>query len=150
LKQAVQKQRGQTVKASFVESFSKDTTPRSLEDLLRLEYRTKLLNPKWAETMVEQGSGGAFEISQRLTALIGWGGTTNFQEGWVYDQAAATYTLDPEYARKLQAANPEAFRNIVGRLLEAHGRDFWHPEPEILEKLRQLYEQSEAEIEGVW
>jgi magnesium chelatase subunit H len=45
LKRAAEKQRGKKVNASFVESFSKDTTPRNLEDLLRLEYRTKLLNP---------------------------------------------------------------------------------------------------------
>jgi magnesium chelatase subunit H len=65
LKRAAEKQRGKKVNTSFVESFSKDTTPRNLEDLLRLEYRTKLLNPKWAEAMANQGSGGAYEISQR-------------------------------------------------------------------------------------
>jgi len=137
------------VQTSFVESFSKDTTPRKLEELLRMEYRTKLLNPKWAAAMANQGSGGAYEISQRMTALIGWGGTTNFQEAWVYDQAATTYALDPEMAAKLRKANPEAFRNIVGRMLEAHGRGFWHPKPEILAKLQALYDLSDAEIEGV-
>ncbi|HEY9845981.1 MAG TPA: cobaltochelatase subunit CobN, partial [Candidatus Caenarcaniphilales bacterium] len=137
------------IPTSFVESFSKNTTPKALEDLLRLEYRTKLLNPKWAAAMVEQGSGGAFEISQRLTALIGWGGTVDFCESWVYDQAAETYALDPVMAQKLREANPEAFRNIVGRMLEAHGRDFWHPDAETLEKLKTLYEQSDAKIEGV-
>ena len=46
LKKAAEKQRGKKVNTSFVESFSQDTTPRNLEDLLRLEYRTKLLNPQ--------------------------------------------------------------------------------------------------------
>jgi magnesium chelatase subunit H len=149
LKRAAEQQQGKQVTASFVESFSKDTTPRSLEEILRLEYRTKFLNPKWAEAMAEQGSGGAFEISQRMTALIGWGGTTNFQEAWVYDQAAETYALDAAMAAKLQAANPEAFRNIVGRMLEAHGRGFWQPDSETLNQLRALYDRSEAELEGI-
>ena len=149
LKLAAEQQRGQRVTASFVESFSKDSTPRSLDSLLRMEYRTKLLNPKWANAMVEQGSGGAYEVSQRMTALIGWGGTADFQEGWVYDQAAETYALDPEMAQKLREANPEAFRNIVGRMLEAHGRGFWHPEQEKLEQLRSLYELTDEELEGV-
>ncbi len=48
--------------------------------------------------MVNQGSGGAYEISQRMTALMGWGGTTNFQENWVYDQASKTYALDEKMA----------------------------------------------------
>jgi magnesium chelatase subunit H len=149
LKRAAEQQRGKTVNANFVESFSKDTTPRKLESLLRMEYRTKLLNPKWANAMAEQGSGGAYEISQRMTALIGWGGTTDFKESWVYDQAAETYALDAEMAQKLRDANPEAFRNIVGRMLEANGRGFWEPDPEKLEQLRALYEQTDEELEGV-
>jgi len=149
LKRAAEKQGGKKVNASFVESFSKDTTPRNLEDLLRLEYRTKLLNPKWAEAMANQGSGGAYEISQRMTALIGWGGTADFTDSWVYDQAADTYALDAEMADKLREANPEAFRNIVGRMLEANGRGFWQPSDEKLQKLRELYELTDEELEGV-
>ncbi|KHG40654.1 MAG: magnesium chelatase subunit H [Aphanizomenon flos-aquae KM1D3_PB] len=149
LKKAAEKQSGKKVQASFVESFSKDTTPRNLDDLLRMEYRTKLLNPKWADAMANQGSGGAFEISQRMTALIGWGGTADFQDDWVYDQAAQTYALDPEMAEKLRKANPEAFKNIVGRMLEASGRGLWQADGDKLDKLRQLYELSDEQLEGV-
>ncbi|MDJ0692127.1 MAG: cobaltochelatase subunit CobN [Xenococcaceae cyanobacterium MO_188.B32] len=149
LKLAAEKQSGKTVEASFVESFSNDTNPRKLKDLLRMEYRTKLLNPKWADAMASQGSGGAYEISQRMTALIGWGGTANFQDNWVYDQAADTYMLDAQMAQKLRDANPEAFRNIVGRAIEAHGRGFWDADEEKLQKLRELYESTEDELEGV-
>ena len=149
LKLAAQQQSGRQVTANFVESFSKDTTPRKLEELLRLEYRTKLLNPKWADAMVNQGSGGAYEISQRMTALIGWGGTANFTDAWVYDQAAETYALDANMAEKLRKANPEAFRNIVGRMLEANGRGFWQATEEKLQRLRDLYDLTEEEIEGV-
>jgi magnesium chelatase subunit H len=149
LKKAAEMQRGQQVTASFVESFSNDTTPRKLEDLLRMEYRTKLLNPKWAEAMAAQGSGGVYEISQRMTAMIGWAGTTDFRENWVYDQSADTYAFDSEMAEKLRQANPEAFRNIIGRMLEAHGREFWHPSQEKLERLQQLYEQTDEALEGV-
>ncbi|MEG4200072.1 magnesium chelatase subunit H [Microcoleus sp. Pol12A5] len=149
LKKAAEKQRGKKVNTSFVESFSKDTTPRNLEDLLRLEYRTKLLNPKWANAMANQGSGGAYEISQRMTALIGWGGTADFTDSWVYDQAADTYALDEEMAKKLREANPEAFRNIVGRMLEANGRGFWLPDADKLQQLRELYELTDEKIEGV-
>ncbi len=149
LKKAAEKQRGKKVTASFVESFSKDTTPRKLEDLLRLEYRTKLLNPKWADAMANQGSGGAYEISQRMTALIGWGGTADFTDDWVYEQAADTYALDSEMAKKLREANPEAFRNVVGRMLEANGRGFWQASEDKLNKLRELYDLTDKELEGV-
>jgi magnesium chelatase subunit H len=149
LKLAAQRQSGKTVTASFVESFSVDTTPRKLEDLLRLEYRSKLLNPKWAQAMASQGSGGAYEISQRLTALLGWGATAQFQDNWVYDQAAESYAFDQEMADKLRQANPEAFRNIVGRMLEAHGRGFWAADEGKIEKLRQLYNLTEDQLEDI-
>ncbi|MBE9077411.1 magnesium chelatase subunit H [Romeria aff. gracilis LEGE 07310] len=149
LKQAAESRQGQRVSASFVESFSKDTTPRKLEDLLRMEYRTKLLNPKWAEAMADQGSGGAYEISQRLTALVGWGGTVNFKDGWVYDQAAGTYALDAAMAQKLRAANPEAFRNIVGRMIEANSRGLWDADEDTLGRLQALYEAADQDLEGV-
>ncbi|MEA5619681.1 magnesium chelatase subunit H [Cronbergia sp. UHCC 0137] len=149
LKKAAEQQSGRKVTASFIESFSKDTTPRNLDDLLRMEYRTKLLNPKWANAMANQGSGGAFEISQRMTALIGWGGTADFRDDWVYDQAADTYVLDAEMAEKLRKANPEAFRNILGRMLEASGRGLWQADGDRLDKLRNLYDLTDEQLEGV-
>ncbi len=149
LKKAAEHERGAKVTASFVESFSKDITPRDLDELLRMEYRTKLVNPKWAEAMAAMGAGGAYEISQRMTALIGWAGTADFRDAWVYDQAADTYAFDPEMARRLREANPEAFRNLVGRMLEANARGIWTATPEKLVQLRTLYDLTDAELEGV-
>ena len=149
LKKAAELQQGRKVTASFVESFSNTSTPRNLDEILRMEYRTKLLNPKWAEAMADQGSGGAYEISQRMTALMGWAGTADFKENWVYDQAADTYAFDRDMVERLKEANPEAFRNIVGRMLEANGRGFWSPSDEKLQQLRDLYDLTDAELEGV-
>ena len=47
LKRAAQAARpGAKVGCSIVEAFSKDVRPRELDEVLRLEYRSKLLNPK--------------------------------------------------------------------------------------------------------
>lgn len=135
------------VQASVLESYARNPRPKKLNDALRLEYRSKLLNPKWADTMVAQGSGGAFEVSQRMTALVGWGATTKFTEDWVYEQSAETYALDAEMAAKLRAANPEAFKNIVGRLIEANNRGMWDAKEDMMDKLRDLYEEIDDQIE---
>jgi magnesium chelatase subunit H len=37
-----------------------------------------------------------------MTAMIGWAGTTQFQDAWVYDQAAETYAFDPAMAEQLR------------------------------------------------
>ena len=55
--------------------------------------------------MSSQGSGGAYEISQRMTALVGWGATTKFQEDWVWDQAADTYAMDEEMRERLRCGS---------------------------------------------
>lgn len=44
------------VGVSVVEAYGKDVEPRELEATLRIEYRSKLLNPKWAEAMSQQAS----------------------------------------------------------------------------------------------
>merc|ERR1712182_163517 len=43
------------VGCSIVECFGEETSHKELEDVLRMEYRSKLLNPKWADAMVSQG-----------------------------------------------------------------------------------------------
>jgi magnesium chelatase subunit H len=56
LKAAAQAARpGRKVGCTVVEAFS-NGKPRELEEVLRLEYRSKLLNPKWATAMAAQVS----------------------------------------------------------------------------------------------
>ena len=137
------------VGCSIVEAFSKEVRPRELDEVLRLEYRSKLLNPKWAQAMAANGSGGAFEISQRMTAMVGWGATADFKENWAWDQAAETYALDPEMAEKLRKANPQAFANTLRRMLEAAGRGIWEADAETLERLQEMYREMDDELEGL-
>jgi len=135
------------VPVSIIEAFTKEVAPQSLESVLRLEYRSKLLNPKWAKAMAAQGSGGAYEISQRMTALVGWSSTAGFKDKFVYDGVCERYVQDEEMAKTLMENNPEAFRNVVKRMLEANGRGYWEAGPEVLELLKELYAEAEDEIE---
>lgn len=52
-------------------------------------------------------------------------------------------------AATLRASNPQAFRNVLARCLEAAGRGLWAPQAELLEKLRRLYGEMDDELEGV-
>jgi magnesium chelatase subunit H len=137
------------VACSVVESFAAEPLPRDLDAVLRAEYRTKLLNPKWAKAMVSQGSGGAYEVGQRFTAMVGWGGTAGFADKWAWDQAARTYALDESMAARLRKSNPQAFKNVLARCLEAAGRGLWDADAKELERLRELYAEMDDELEGV-
>lgn len=58
--------------------------------------------------------------------------------------------LDDEMAATLRKNNPEAFRNVVGRMLEAAGRGIWEgADEELLAKLREAYSDIDDRIEGV-
>lgn len=74
------------------------------------------------QAMADQGSGGAYEISQRMTAMVGWGATTNFQEDWTWDQAAETYALDKDMAEKLRKNNPQVTHAFLPVLSALHSR----------------------------
>jgi magnesium chelatase subunit H len=49
-----------------------------------------------------------FEISGRMTAMIGWAATTGYSEEWVWQGAADRYVLDADMAERLKQYNPEA------------------------------------------
>lgn len=138
------------VGVSIIEAFgSVEGVPvpvKDLDEVLRIEYRSKLLNPKWRDAMLQQGSGGAYEISQRMTAMIGWAATAQV-DNFVFDQAAARYTDDEDVAEQLRRSNPEAFKNIVRRLLEAAGRGMWDADEAKLARLRDLYSDADDIIE---
>lgn len=80
----------------------------TLNQMVRLETRAKLLNPRWYEAMLAHGYEGAREIETRLNNTYGWSATTGAVEGWVYQSVAETYALDDEMRERLARLNPHA------------------------------------------
>ncbi len=140
---------GVPVKLNYIESFTAETRVDDVDKVLRMEYRSRLLNPRWYEGMLQHGHSGAAEISNRFTYMLGWDAVSNSVDDWVYTQAAQTYALDPAMRERLAKANPQAMRNIVGRLLEANGRGLWQADDAIIEQLREMYADLEDRLEGV-
>ena len=134
-------------------SFMADTTTanaqvRTLSETVRLDSRTKLLNPKWYEGMMGSGYEGVREIQKRLTNTMGWSATSGMVDNWVYEDANSTFMEDEEMQKRLMEANPNSFRKMVATFLEANGRGYWDTSEENLERLRTLYSEVEDKIEG--
>ncbi|MCS7059884.1 MAG: magnesium chelatase subunit H [Anaerolineae bacterium] len=140
---------GAPVKLNYIESFTAETRIDDVDKVLRMEYRSKLLNPRWYEGMLQHGHSGAAEIGNRFTYMLGWDAVSNSVDDWVYTQAAHTFALDPTMRERLSQANPQAMRNIVGRLLEANGRGLWQADNAIIDQLKALYADLEDRLEGV-
>jgi len=131
------------------DGLSRDVRVRSLEESVRLETRTKTLNPKWYEGMLKHGFRGVAEIESHVANTFGWSATADAVDDWVYTGVAETFVLDDGMLERLRRLNPHSARSLVGRLLEAHGRGFWEAEAEMLERLRDVFANLEDQLEGV-
>jgi magnesium chelatase subunit H len=146
---AVEKQAGARPRIYLSDTLSPGAKVRTLEETVRLETRTKTLNPKWFEGMLRHGFSGVAEIEHHVTNTFGWSATADAVDDWVYDEVAATFVLDEQMLERLRSLNPHSARTLVGRLLEASGRGFWSAEQSVLDRLRDVFTALEDKLEGV-
>ncbi|HWC76751.1 MAG TPA: cobaltochelatase subunit CobN [Blastocatellia bacterium] len=146
---AVEKRAGARPRVYLSDTLSPGSKVRTLEETIKLETRTKTLNPKWYEGMLRHGFSGVAEIEHQVTNTFGWSATAEAVDDWVYDQVAQTFVLDEEMLDRLRALNPHSARTLVARLLEASGRGFWQADPAVLDELRKAFTGLEDELEGV-
>jgi magnesium chelatase subunit H len=123
---------------------------RTLTEQVALETRTRMLNPKWYEGMLKHGYEGVRQIEVHLTNTMGWSATTGQVQPWVYEQLTQAFMLDPEMRQRLAQLNPTASARVASRLLEASDRQFWQPNPEVLQALRAASDELEDRLEGVF
>ncbi|MEU6212264.1 cobaltochelatase subunit CobN [Streptomyces sp. NPDC047023] len=122
---------------------------RTLVEETSRVFRARVVNPKWIEAMRRHGYKGAFELAATVDYLFGYDATTGVVADWMYDKLTETYVLDPENRAFLEEANPWALHGIAERLLEAESRGMWEkPDPQILESLRQVYLDTEGNLES--
>jgi len=122
---------------------------RSLSETVRLDARTKLLNPKFYEGMLASGYEGTREITKRLRNTMGWSATAGEVDNFVYEDANDTFIKDEAMQKRLLETNPNAFRDMVTTFLEANGRGYWDTDEENVERLQELYQEVEDRIEGI-
>jgi magnesium chelatase subunit H len=123
---------------------------RSLHEQVALETRTRMLNPKWYEGMLEHGYEGVRQIEVHVTNTMGWSATTGQVQPWVYQQLSETFMLDPAMRERLSKLNPTASARVANRLIEASERNYWQPDEQTLEALRRASEELEDRLEGVF
>ncbi|MGW2563531.1 cobaltochelatase subunit CobN [Streptomyces sp. NPDC001514] len=122
---------------------------RTLVEETSRVFRARVVNPKWIEAMRRHGYKGAFELAATVDYLFGYDATTGVIADWMYDKLTQTYVLDPENREFLQQANPWALHGIAERLLEAESRGMWaKPDPAVIEALRQVFLETEGDLEG--
>jgi magnesium chelatase subunit H len=127
-----------------------EASVRSLREQVALETRTRMLNPKWFESMLEHGYEGVRQIETHVTNTMGWSATTGQVQPWVYQQLTETFMLDPAMRERLAKLNPTASARVANRLIEASERNYWQPDAPTLDALRRAGEELEDRLEGVY
>ncbi|MGC1244670.1 MAG: magnesium chelatase subunit H, partial [Spirulinaceae cyanobacterium] len=140
---------GKAPKAYIADTTTANAQVRTLSETVRLDARTKLLNPKWYEGMLNHGYEGVRELSKRLVNTMGWSATADAVDNWVYEDVNTTFIEDEEMCKRLMNLNPNSFRKVVSTLLEVNGRGYWETSESNLDRLRELYQEVEDRIEGI-
>ncbi len=148
---AVRRAKGGKAAPVYIGDQTKGTAVvRTLNEQVSLETRSRMLNPKWYEGMLKHGYEGVRQLESHLTNTVGWSATTGQVEPWVYQHLTQTFILDPEMRERLMSLNPASSAKVASRLLEASERNYWKPEPSVLETLRRVANDFEDRLEGVY
>jgi cobaltochelatase CobN len=121
---------------------------RNTAEETKYVFRSRLLNPKWIQSMKRHGYQGAADLSRTLDTVLGWDVTTEVVEDWMYEDMAIKYVFDKEMQEWMKNVNPYALQNMVERLLEAIDRKLWQAPEEMKKQLQQLYLNIEGLLEG--
>lgn len=140
---------GKKPTAYIADTTTANAQVRTLSATLRLDTRTKLVNPKWIEGNLAAGYEGAREIAKRLRNTYGFAATSGEVDNFVFQDANDTFMKDEEMQKRLLDMNPNSFRDMVTTFLEASGRGYWDASDDDLDRLRELYTEVEDRIEGV-
>ncbi|MGJ4952789.1 magnesium chelatase subunit H [Bradyrhizobium sp. HKCCYLS20291] len=149
ISRAVKRAKGEAAPVYIGDQTRGEGTVRTLSEQVALETRTRTLNPKWYEALLAHGYEGVRQIESHVTNTVGWSATTGQVAPWVYQQITTTFVLDPAMRERLASLNPAASAKIANRLIEAHERNYWTPDPEMLDVLRKAGEELEDRLEGV-
>jgi len=118
------------------------------EEALRV-YRSRVVNPKWLDSIRRHGYKGGVELTTTVDYIFGFDATAHVAPDLVYEGLAAEYALSAEMQRFLEQSNPWALHAIADRLLEAADRGLWeHPAADTLEALRDVRLKAEAFVEA--
>jgi cobaltochelatase CobN len=118
------------------------------EEALRV-YRSRVINPKWIESIKRHGYKGGLELAATVDYIFGFDATAQIAPDFVYEGLAEHYALSPEMREFFEKSNPWALNAVAERLLEAAKRELWEsPSPETLEALRGVLFETETLLEA--
>ncbi|OPY54581.1 MAG: cobaltochelatase subunit CobN [Methanosaeta sp. PtaU1.Bin112] len=147
LSRAVQKERGEAAEMLISDTTGEIVQTEDVQDVIARGARTRLLNPKWADAMLEHDFHGAQQVADRVENMLGLAATTHSVESWIWSEIASLYIFDREMLEKLSQNNRYAAAEVTQRLLEAQRRGYWQATEVEKERMREASMEMEGKIE---
>ena len=149
ISRAVRRAKGHQVAIYVGDQTQGEGKVRTMAEQVTLETRTRMLNPRWYDSLLKHGYEGVRQIEAQVTNTMGWSATTDQVAPWIYQQISETFVLDKAMRQRLMELNPKASARMANRLLEAHERQYWAPDAEALQALRDVGDEMEDRLEGI-
>jgi cobaltochelatase CobN len=125
------------------------TVVRDLKQESLRVFRSRVVNPKWIESIQKHGYKGGLEVTATVDYFFGYDATAEIMEDWMYEELTQAYAFDDKMRQFLDDNNPWALHAIAERLLEAAHRKMWkNPQKETIAKLESIYLEGEAQLEA--
>ena len=147
LSKSVEITRGEKAEVYITDTTSHNIETQTVDKAILRGARTRLLNPKWINSMVEHKYHGVQEIKKRFENILGLAATTNKVENWIFDNMNATYIEDKNLKNILKENNKWAYFEMVETLIECNQRGYWNTSEDVLKKLRKTCLEIEGAIE---
>lgn len=147
LSRAVQKERGAAPEMLISDTTGEIVQTEDVQDVIARGARTRLLNPKWTDAMLEHDFHGAQQVADRVENILGLAATTHAVESWIWSEIANLYIFDRKMLENLARNNRYAAAEVTQRLLEAQRRGYWQATEEEKERLREASMEIEGQIE---
>jgi cobaltochelatase CobN len=119
---------------------------RDFDEVMATEAHVTLLNPKWQQGMRENGYSGAGMMAETVRNTFGWQATRPGSVSQaLWDEVHAVYVRDrgkTGLTEWLNSVNPHARQEIMAVLLEAHRKEYWQADAEMIQSLAKEYAES--------
>jgi cobaltochelatase CobN len=129
------------------DSSSEKITTRRLGKQLEHEGKTRFLDQKWIDGMLDSGSRGAGIIADRAEHMMGWAATTKDVDTKIFKEMAGKYVFDEANRKKIMEKNPWMLNDVMKKLEEAYHRGYWQANQEEMDQMKKVYLELEEEIE---
>ena len=148
LSKSVEMASGKKAKMYITDTTSDHMYTESVDKSIARGIRSRVLNPKWIDGMLEHKYHGVQHIADRFENVMGLAATTGSVDEWIYNDMHARYVEDEEMRKRLAENNPYAYMKILEQMMEYTNRGYWAATEEQKEEIKKAYLQIENNIEG--